>query len=128
MNTLKITDPLKQRSDGCAELIAGCLLDHIRNNRMKKLHDADNLKEVMKIITARCSSNDTIVEIQSILQKLFSRPAINIQPNRLSKLMNLKESRKCICSIGGQSPSSASNMRKCMSCQHYFHKECFQLK
>jgi hypothetical protein len=62
MNILRIPDAFKYKSDGCAELIAGRLLELIGLNRTRNLRDVDNLNDIMTTITSRCSSNDPIIE------------------------------------------------------------------
>ena len=132
MVLLRIPDPNRHRSESCAEIIASKLQEMIQHNRSSSGRDADVVNNVMYTISARASQNDPIVdEVRGILRKLYTKPQQFNQSNYTtyrpsSKLLNLKDSYKCLCSAAGTAPGA--QLGQCSGCGKKFHRDCMQLK
>lgn len=128
MVVLGIPDPNRHKSEYCVEILANKLLEHIQRNRTNRTRDAEVVNAVVYTLE-KSSHNDPVVdELRGILSKVLLRsPQLNTAPSRFnSKLVNFKDSAKCLCAATSSSPGI--QLIQCVDCKVKFHRECLQVK
>jgi len=104
-------------------MIATKLQELIQKQRTYSAREVDIINGVTHVLEGRASPGDsTVDEVRGILRKLFSRPHQLGQPTyrSSSKLLNLKDTPKCLCGAAGTSPGI--QLIQCVGCRNKFHR------